>query len=382
MVDEISKYYADLSRLSEIDAERAQAMLNGWLDDCDGEVYVTDWGTPLAKVMLPVLLGIVSGDRYRAQSRKYYDTAKDSYIYVSARYPFVVAQFEPFRPVIEGMWGAPVIIEAEPGLPGGVCIRPRPRLPRLIPMVFGAPGSVIFGTDLLTGKVAEISSADIPHLLIMGTSGFGKSVFLHQLVAQLLRAPEAMVERVTLVDLKGGVEFVRYEKQDSRVRAVWKFDQVVEVVSDLVEVMQARQALMLERGWRTYQGGRLFFVVDEFAQIQLWPVEGKEGRQEHERLLANLNRLSMLGRSAGIVLVAAVQKGTTDVMDSSFRTNLQGQICFRMPNRLAAASMFGSVDDLVLDPVALPKGQFIFYDPTVGRTRYLQAHVIQDEANP
>jgi hypothetical protein len=62
-------------------------------------------------------------------------------------------------------------------------------------------------------------------------------------------------------------------------------------------------------------------------------------------------------------------------MDSSFRNNLQGQVCFRVPNRLAAASMFGSTEDLKLDPTELRRGQFIFYDPIAGETRYLQAHV-------
>ena len=61
----------------------------------------------------------------------------------------------------------------------------------------------------------------------------------------------------------------------------------------------------------------------------------------------------MLGRAVGIVIIAAIQKATTDVMDSSFRTNLQAQVCFRVANRLMAASMFGSTEDLKLDPIAL-----------------------------
>jgi DNA segregation ATPase FtsK/SpoIIIE-like protein len=204
-------------------------------------------------------------------------------------------------------------------------------------------------------------------------------VFLHQLVAQLLQCHPDEVEELILIDLKGGVEFRQYAEVDERAVVVWKFDDVVSQVQNLVELMELRFSLMVPRGLRAWPGQRVFFVVDEFAQIQLYPVEGKEGREVHQRLLANLNRLSMLGRAAGIVICAAIQKATTDVMDSSFRTNLQGQVCFRVPNRLAAASMFGSVDELMLDPIALPRGQFIFYDPTIGETRYLQAHVMSDE---
>jgi hypothetical protein len=128
----------------------------------------------------------------------------------------------------------------------------------------------------------------------------------------------------------------------------------------------------LRRSWR---GPRVFFIVDEFAQIQLWPVTTREEKAVHDRLIANLNKLAMLGRAVGIVIIAAIQKATTDVMDSSFRANLQTQVCFRVANRLMAASMFGSTEDLKLDPIALPRGWCIYHDPTVGETRYLQVHV-------
>jgi hypothetical protein len=350
------------------------AQRHGWMSD-----YCRSWSRPSARLVLPAVLGLTKFDDVAMGDNPPWRFELGHVQYGHTRFGYRPQQFEPHRSIIEEMWGGPVIIETAPDWsPGCVRIRPAPKLPAQIPLALPADGRVTLGTCLFSAEVAAIAVHDIPHLLVMGTSGFGKSVFLHQLVSQLVRCPAEAVEAVTLVDLKGGVEFMAYADADLRVRMVWRFEDVVKAVADLVALMEARQAEMMQKRWRTYQGKRVFFVVDEFAQIQLYPVEGKEGRQVHDRLLANLNRLSMLGRSAGIVLVAAIQKATADVMDSSFRANLQGQVCFRVSNRLAAASMFGSVDDLKLDPVTLPRGRFIFYDPTIGGTRYLQAHVVPE----
>lgn len=380
--ESIEQFLASIDKYTPDKQEEWRQWIGRLLDDMaeNGDNIASVWSSRFAKLTLPALLGIIPLENYRIAYFNHSDIPNDMYAYTHSGFVYTVEQFEAYRLTIEEIWRGKVIIEPMGSrLPGCVRIRPLPRLPVKIPLTQPAPGEVTFGTDLMTGKVVSLKAASIPHLLIMGTSGFGKSVFLHQLVAQLLYAPAEEVERITLVDLKGGVEFVKYASGDGRVCTVWKFDEVVEVVDELVAVMEARQLEMLEKRWRTYKGRRIFFVVDEFAQIQLYPVEGKDGKAAHAKLLGNLNRLSMLGRSAGIVIVAAIQKATTDVMDSSFRTNLQGQVCFRVPNRLAAASMFGTVDDLRFDPVALPRGQYIFYDPTVGETRYLQAHVTPDE---
>lgn len=364
-----------------------QVQLLGWVQEyvqwCGrNKRFVCDtWQSNIARIALPVLLGITKPENFSSVRRMPDDAIRSrSLLFANSVENYDPEQFEPFRATIEEMWGGRVIIERAPDFgPGVVRIRTMPVLPKTIAFTPSPIAvEIIFGTDLLTGEVVALDVRKLPHLLIMGTSGFGKSMFLHQLITQLVCTPPDAVDRVILVDLKGGVEFKVYEQVDGRVTAVWRFDDVVTAVGDLVTLMEKRQDEMLEQRKRTYSGGKVFFIVDEFAQIQLYPVEGKEGRQTHERLLANLNRLSMLGRAAGIVICAAIQKATTDVMDSSFRTNLQGQVCFRVPNRLAAASMFGSIDELKFDPVALARGQFIFYDPTIGETRYLQAHVVTD----
>ncbi len=353
------------------------ALLNDACADEEEARLSLDWHSPLVKFRLPVLLGI-HADNFWMCRENLTATGADHYSYWGPTVVYSVADFEPHRETIEGIWQGPVIIEPMPGQPAGVLIRPAPKVPQMIPLTGLQRNSVIFGTDLLTGDVVRLGVRQIPHLLIVGTSGFGKSVFLNQIITQLLAADYDEVAQLELVDLKGGVEFHSYAYKSNRVRVVWDFYDVVETVESLVELMLNRQDEMVANNWRTYPGERVFFVVDEFAQIQLYPCETKDEKATHARLIANLNRLSMLGRAVGVVLIAAVQKPTTDVMDSSFRMNLQGQICFKVPNRLLASTMFGSVEDLRFDPVKLRKGQFIFYDSTNGVMRYLQSHVAPD----
>lgn len=245
-------------------------------------------------------------------------------------------------------------------------------LPEVINLQPLPDGHITLGTDVFSGEVVTRPLAALSHMLVVGTSGFGKSVFLHQIVAQLTEHAE--VAHMFLVDLKGGVEFMPYADHGS-AQVVSSYKGVIKVVGELFALLETRQREMVERRERTWRRDRVFVIIDEFAQVQLWPAVTREEKERKTRLIGDLTKLSMLGRAAGITLVAAIQKATTDVMDSSFRANLPGQVCFRVANRLMAASMFGDTESLRLDPITLRRGQFIFYDPTAGETRYLQAHV-------
>jgi hypothetical protein len=121
-----------------------------------------------------------------------------------------------------------------------------------IPLGLAKQG-IIFGTEVEARATLVMPVSQIPHLLIAGTSGFGKSVFLHQLVYQLMLS--SAVERLFLVDLKEGVEFQRYASDGSKVHVVGSFDGTVEAVKELVRIMQERLTWMRANGVRTWAGG-------------------------------------------------------------------------------------------------------------------------------
>ena len=236
---------------------------------------------------------------------------------------------------------------------------------------------IFLGTNIRDGKPYWKKISDFQHHLIVGISGYGKSVFLNQ-VLQGIRHNVQQFEAVYLVDLKGGVELVEYEDYGEQFRVKFRYEELHELVQELVDTMNQRLDWMREQRVKKWTGKRILFMVDEYAQIALQSPETKEEKAAHYKLLANLNRLSMLGRGAGVLLWIQLQKATTDVMDSSFRNNLQAQVCFRVASRLAAASLFGEAKDLEIDPTRLRRGQCIYYDDATGETVYLQGHMRQE----
>ena len=235
-------------------------------------------------------------------------------------------------------------------------------------------GYIFLGTNIRDGKPYWKSIDGFQHHLIVGMSGYGKSVFLNQFL-QGVRHNIDRYEKVYLVDLKGGVELIEYLDYGDKFEVRYRYEELPELVASLCRLMEERLDQMREARVKKWTGARILFVVDEYAQIALQSPDGKEAKAVHARLLSDLNRLSMLGRAVGVLLWIQLQKSTVDVIESSFRNNLQAQVCFRVQSRLNAAGLFGEAKDLEIDPVRLRRGQCIYYDDATGETVYLQAHM-------
>jgi hypothetical protein len=233
-------------------------------------------------------------------------------------------------------------------------------------------GKIVIGTDIADGLDITVP-AKMQHTLVVGTTGSGKSVFLHQIVYQLLRSAD--VERTILIDLKGGTEFYAYRDMP-KAEIVWAFPDVVRVIDGVMAMMTARQDELRQRSLRDWPDGRVFIVIDEYGDIQ-WELDNASTREEKDaakRLASNLRAISRRARSLGIILVCALQKPTTDAMDSAVRTNLNLRICFRV-SRLLAASVLDELEELPVNPPDLQTGRFIYYDANRGHRAHLQAQI-------
>ena len=238
----------------------------------------------------------------------------------------------------------------------------------------GDPEGIIFGARIEDGTDLVVPVKSIQHMLVGGTTGSGKSVFLQQIVWQLAQSDE--VARVIIIDLKGGVEFFRYN-DNPRVEIVWEFGSVIRVVNELVALMAARQEDMRREGVTTWPGRRTFVVIDEYAEIQA-DIDAAYDRAEKglaRQLAANLVRIARRARALGIVLVCALQKPTIDAMDSALRANLNCRVCLRVNSRQQAAAVLDDLDDAPRDPRSLPTGRFIYSDLSQGIVEYAQTQI-------
>lgn len=252
-------------------------------------------------------------------------------------------------------------------------------IPKEYPSGHLKEGHVYFGDRYLEGGEPYFVPVNkLTHFLVSGMSGSGKSVFLHQFLAGVAHN-ERFFDDVYLIDLKGGVELWRYEgKANGLFYVAYQFEKVVELVDGLNELMDDRLEQMRERGIRDWDGGKVLVVIDEFAEIAFEMPEEKEAKATKQRLLARLSRLSSKARAAGIILWAQLQKGTTDVMDSSFRNNLQSEVMFKPKSKLIAAQVFGSTEELKIDPTRLPAGHFVMFDGATGELVYLKSRMVRE----
>jgi len=218
----------------------------------------------------------------------------------------------------------------------------------------------------------------LPHLLIAGATGSGKSVGLAALLASLLfqNTPDAL--RLILIDPKR-VELARFGRLPHLLAAM---------VTDVVEVVGVLQWLALEvdrryrlfadvgaRDLRAYNRRlpsgaaplpRLVVVVDELADVML------RAPGEVEPLLT---RLAQLARATGIHLIVATQRPSADVITGLIKANFPARLAF------AVASAIDS--RVILDaPGAeslLGRGDLLFQPPDTPRPIRGQGALISDD---
>jgi S-DNA-T family DNA segregation ATPase FtsK/SpoIIIE len=240
------------------------------------------------------------------------------------------------------------------------------------------PAPIILGTDIFSGEVVSRPLSRLTHTLAAGATGAGKSVLLHCLASQLACHPD--VATLYLVDFKFGVEFAVYEGYGPHVRVLWQLEALAAVATELLERMQKRFDWLRERGLRDWPGKRIFLIIDEISELQPGPGEKKSKTDNAWRwqLLEDLGDLGKLSRAAGIVIVGATQRPTSDSIASAVAANLGTRFCFRVATNLVASMVLGTLDDLRretgLDPVTLPRGRCIYRDGITAAVHYLQPH--------
>ena len=192
---------------------------------------------------------------------------------------------------------------------------------------------IALGQDV-GGHDEVLDLKELPHLLIAGATGTGKSVCLNTIVASMLLTNSNEQVRLLMVDPKG-VELTPYDGIPHLISPVISdpadFGPALEV---LIQVMQQRYQRFRDvsaRDIRSYNDGpykpmpSLVVVVDELAELML-----SEGRDAESKLV----RLAQLGRAAGIHLVLSTQRPTVDVVTGLLKANIPTRICFTVASQV------------------------------------------------
>jgi DNA segregation ATPase FtsK/SpoIIIE, S-DNA-T family len=242
-----------------------------------------------------------------------------------------------------------------------------------------APLTIALGKDT-TGQSVVANLARMPHLLIAGATGTGKSVCLNILLTSLLfrNTPEEM--RLLLIDPKR-IEFKSYENIPHLIHPVVNDAKMAtRALRWAVQEMELRYRMLAEKNVRNIEGYNralarekpredkkedpladdhgikhrrlpyMVVVIDELADLMM--VASREVEE-------SITRLAQMARAAGIHLILATQRPSVDVLTGIIKANIPTRVSFQVSSRIdsrtildasGAESLLGSGDMLFLPP--------------------------------
>lgn len=235
------------------------------------------------------------------------------------------------------------------------------------------------GIDIGGQKIVS-DLADMPHLLIGGSTGQGKSVCMNSLIVSMLYkySPEEL--RFILVDPKR-VEFTVYNKMPHLMinEIVCEPEKAINVFNWLIKEMERRFVLFSEYGVRDIMGynkaidtattqklPRIVMVVDEVADLMQYNKSEIEQR---------IQKLAQKARAAGIHLVLATQRPSVDVITGVIKANFPARIALRVTAAADARTIMqqGGPEKL------LGKGDMLFQTASMPEPIRLQGALVTDD---
>src|SRR5579883_2333000 len=221
--------------------------------------------------------------------------------------------------------------------------------------------------------------ADMPHLLIAGTTGTGKSVCLNTIILSILMTRRPDEVKLIMLDPKGGVEMEVYGKiphlmhpivtdmKKSEAILAWAVDKMEERydllrrarVRNIAGYNELKPQEILRRVHPESDEERrqiplhmpyIVIFIDEMSDLMLQMKKEVEG---------HIIRLAQKSRAAGIHLVVATQKPTVDVITGLIKSNLPARICFKVSNKSDSRVV---LDEMGADKL-LGKGDMLFLQP-------------------
>jgi FtsK/SpoIIIE family/FtsK alpha domain/Ftsk gamma domain len=240
----------------------------------------------------------------------------------------------------------------------------------------GSKLTFALGRDV-AGKAQAVDLAKMPHLLIAGATGSGKSVMVNALITSLLCEATPDDVRMILVDLKR-VELAAYNglphllvpviTEPERAKAALKW-----AVNEM-EGRYRRFAGASVRNIRGYNESRadtadrlpsIVLIVDELADLMM-----REGKNVEEPIV----RLAQKARATGIHMVLATQRPSVNVVTGLIKANFPSRIAFAMASQIDSRTILDSpgAEDLI------GRGDMLYQPADLPRPMRLQGVFVSD----
>ena len=235
---------------------------------------------------------------------------------------------------------------------------------------------ICIGKDI-SGNIEVIDLSKTPHLLVAGTTGSGKSVFINTLLASLLYKFHPSELRLILIDPKMLELSVYNDIAHLLTPVVTEPKKSIIALKWVCKEMERRYTLMNEEGTRNLEGYNhkasdklpyIIVFIDEMADLMM--TAGKE--VEHY-----VQRLAQMARACGIHLVMATQRPSVDIITGSIKANFPSRISFQVASKYDSRTVLGEIGAEQL----LGNGDMLMSKNGANLVRYQSAFISDNEVN-
>jgi len=235
---------------------------------------------------------------------------------------------------------------------------------------------ICIGKDI-SGNIEVIDLSKTPHLLVAGTTGSGKSVFINTLLASLLYKFSPSELRLILIDPKMLELSVYNDIAHLLTPVVTEPKKSIIALKWVCKEMERRYSMMNEEGTRNLEGynqkasEKLPYIVvfiDEMADLMM--TAGKE--VEHY-----VQRLAQMARACGIHLVMATQRPSVDIITGSIKANFPSRVSFQVASKYDSRTVLGEIGAEQL----LGNGDMLMTKNGANLIRYQSAFISDSEVN-
>jgi len=221
--------------------------------------------------------------------------------------------------------------------------------------------------------IGDLSS--MPHLLIAGTTGSGKSVCINTIILSLLYRHKPDRCKFILIDPKM-LELSTYEGIPHLLcPVITEAKRAASVLGWVVKEMESRYRLMTREGVRNIDGYNskhklpmpyIVVIVDEMSDLML--VAGKE-------IEGYIQKLSQMARAAGIHIIMATQRPSVDVITGTIKANFPTRISFQVTSKIDSRTILGEQGAEML----LGKGDMLYMSSANKIVRIHAPYVSENE---
>lgn len=198
--------------------------------------------------------------------------------------------------------------------------------------VFDGSLKILAGVDD-SNKPFVIDLKEIPHILIAGTTGSGKSVAINNIICSLLKQHNYKIN-FTMIDTKR-VELSPYKQLgEDWCNVSTNASSAIEKLKEVCDDLDGRYSIMEKNGWRKMPDDyfKEIVVIEELGDLMM------VSKGVVEKFIV---KIAQLGRACGIHLIIATQRPTTDVVTGEIKANIGCRFALQTTSGIDSRNILG-----------------------------------------